>query len=306
MKRITLSIILATVWLGAYAQELNIGSYNIRVANTVDPKHKNGWEDRRDILCDLIRFENFDAFGAQEVTYPQLCDMLERLPDYSYVGVGRDDGKDKGEFSPVFYNTKRFQLLTSGTFWLSETPEEVSMGWDAVCRRVCSYALLKDRKTKQQFWFFNTHMDHIGVVARREGAKLILAKIHELTGDKSNIVVTGDFNVDQFSEAHATILSTGRLQDSYAIAGTRFAPGCTFNSWDVNVFSEKRIDHIFVSTGTSVSRYGILTYHYWEGEKRADSELQSAPRELTAEQRNPHMPSDHYPINAWISFPRKK
>lgn len=306
MKRILLCIVMAGMWLGAYAQELNIGSYNIRVANNGDPKHKDGWEDRRDILCDLIRFENWDAFGAQEVTYPQLQDMLERLPDYSYVGVGRDDGVTGGEFSPVFYNTRRFEVIKSGTFWLSETPETVSLGWDAACRRVCSYALLKDRKTKQQFWFFNTHMDHIGVVARREGAKLILAKIHELTGDRSNIVVTGDFNVDQDSEAHATILSSGRLKDSYDLAQTRFAPGCTFNNWDVLTFSDRRIDHIFVSDGTSVSRYGILTYHYWEGTKLGDTDLQSAPTGLAAEQRPAHMPSDHYPINAWINFPRKK
>lgn len=306
MKRITLIFALVVLSLTSKAQEVNVGSFNIRLLTDADTPHNDHWSQRRDMVCDLIAFMDFDAFGAQEVTNPQLVDMMERLPDYSYVGVGRDDGATAGEYSPVFYNSKRFVPLKSGTFWLSETPDEVSYGWDAVCRRVCSYVLLKDKQTKRQFWFFNCHLDHKGVVARRESVKLMLEKIHELAGDRANVVVTGDFNVNQFSEAYETMLSTGRLKDSYKAAEKRFAPGGTFNGWDAANYSPSRIDHIFVSSDAQVRRYGVLTFHYWMGENGADAVLKDAPSEIKSTKREVHQPSDHYPINARIIFNRKK
>ena len=307
MKRTFFLIItLLGISLCLFSKELNVGSYNIRLVTKADYEHNDGWEQRRDILCDLIRFQNFDAFGAQEVTHPQLQDILQRLPDYDYVGVGRDDGAKKGEYSPVFFNKKRFKKLENGTFWLSETPNEVSYGWDAVCRRVCSYVHLKDLETKQEFWFFNAHLDHVGTKARREGVKLIVAKIAELANNTDNVIVTGDFNVNQFSDAYETVIATGKLVDSYSIAEAKFAPGGTFNGWDASKFTISRIDHIFVGKGTKVSRYGILTNHYWLGEKLSDAEFKAAPKEIKAETREIHNPSDHYPICAWITFPKKR
>ncbi|HAE25149.1 MAG TPA: endonuclease [Prevotellaceae bacterium] len=308
MKRIYILLVLCiALSISAFAKkELNIGSYNIRLLTKVDYEHNDGWDQRRNILCDLIRFQNFDAFGAQEVTHPQLEDMLQRLPDYEYEGVGRDDGAQKGEYSPVFYNKTRFKKLGGGTFWLSETPDKVSFGWDAVCRRVCSYVHLKDKETKQEFWFFNAHLDHRGTTARKEAVKLIVAKIAELAGKTDNIVVTGDFNVSQFSEAYETMVGSQKLVDAYTVAKARFAPGGTFNGWDASNFTISRIDHIFVGKGTEVSRYGELTYHYWLGEKISDAEFRAAPTDIKAEKREVHCPSDHYPINAWITFPKKK
>lgn len=292
--------------VSANADDLNVASFNIRLKTSVDATHNDAWDQRKDILCDLIRFQNFDVFGAQEVTNPQLKDMLERLPNYDYEGVGRDDGKEEGEYSPVFYNKTRFKKIEGGTFWLSETPEKVSFGWDAVCRRVCSYVHLKDLNTKKEFWFFNAHLDHKGVKARREGVKLMVKKIEEIANNTNNVIITGDFNVNQLSEAYETMLASGKMFDAYTQAETRFAPGGTFNGWDDNNFTESRIDHIFVGKGTKVSRYGILTYHYWFGNKLSDAELKAAPTGIKGEKREVHCPSDHYPITAWITLPAKK
>lgn len=283
-------------------ETVRVGSYNIRLDASVDYSHNDGWNQRRDILCDLIRFEDFDIFGCQEVTKPQLDDMLERLPGYSYVGVGRDDGKEAGEYSPVFFDAEQFTLLDSGTFWLSETPDSVSFGWDAACRRVCSWAKLRIKHSHKVIWAFNTHMDHIGVQARTEGAKLILAKVNEIAGPKANVVVSGDFNVDQFSEAAKSIQASGRLIDSYELAQTRFAPGGTFNSWDPTVFTPSRIDHVFVSSDLKVLKYGILTNHYWGQEVLDSATLKAAPDQISGVKKELHNPSDHYPICIEIAF----
>ena len=252
-------------------------------------------------MCDLVAFSAFDIFGAQEVCHDQLEDMLSRLPDYGYIGVARDDGKTKGEYSPVFYRKERFEVLESGTFWLSETPNEVSFGWDAACRRVCSYGYFKDKLTKKKFWFFNTHMDHKGKVARVEGAKLVIAKIKELCGKDARVILTGDFNVAQNSPAYNTFAESGLLKDAYLLAPVKYAPAGTFNNFKVGTHSDKRIDHIFVA-GCDVQRYGILTYHYWSNQNGSESELRDAPKEISAEHRGVHLPSDHYPVQIFVEF----
>lgn len=180
MKRLSVTAVLLCFVATVFAQELNVGSVNIRYGAKGDYKKHNGWVERRDYMCSLLNHERFDIFGAQEVLKSQLDDMLERMPEYGYVGVARDDGAEKGEFSPIFYNKSRVKMLKSGTFWLSETPEEVSKGWDGLCRRVCTWGLFQDKITKAKFYHFNTHLDHRGKVAQVEGAKLILAKIAEL------------------------------------------------------------------------------------------------------------------------------
>ena len=301
MKRLLTLTIFAFAALSVMAQPLNVGSYNIRMHSKVDYKNGDGWTERREVMCDLVAYTAFDIFGSQEVCHDQLEYMLSRLPEYDYIGVARDDGKQKGEYSPVFYRRDRFELLDSGTFWLSETPDKVSYGWDAACRRVCSWGYFKDKLTKKKFWFFNTHMDHKGKVARVEGAKLVISKINQMCGKGAKVILTGDFNVAQDSPAYKTFAESGLLKDSYELAPVKFAPTGTFNSFKVANHTTKRIDHIFVSE-VNVLRYGVLTYHYWSTNNGTDATLTDAPKEIKAEHRGVHLPSDHYPVQIFVDL----
>jgi endonuclease/exonuclease/phosphatase family metal-dependent hydrolase len=253
----------------------------------------DGWDDRKGYLCDLINYTAFDIFGAQEVRYGQLTDMVAALPDYAYVGVGRDDGKTKGEFAPVFYRRERFKLLDSGTFWLSDTPEEVSRGWDGMCNRICSWGYFQDKLTKSKFYFLNTHLDNRGAVAKTKGVELILKFIDEhCKGAK--VIVTGDMNVNQDSEWYKQFVASGVLKDSFVSARYRFAPSGTFSTFTPTRYSTNRIDHIFVSKDIAVERYGVLTLHYWRATDEENYEGRRFPANI--EKRAVHLLSDHYTV----------
>lgn len=307
MKKYLLLLVAVATVFSVSAQDLVVGSYNIRNSNDGDAKKGNGWVRRCPVICDQVEWVGFDVFGMQEVKHNQLEDMLAGLPDYDYEGVGRDDGKQEGEYSPIFYKKERFKKLEGGTFWISETPEKVGVkGWDAALPRICSYVHLQDKVTKKRFWFFNLHMDHVGVEARREGAKLIAKKITEMCG-KEPAFVTGDFNVDQHNEAYRTILNTGILYDSYEVADKKFATTGTFNSFDSNLFTESRIDHIFVTEHVTVNNYAVLTDGYWTpNEKSAKTRKgEAAPQEINFSEHQHRCPSDHYPIAAKITFKKR-
>ncbi|HNU60249.1 MAG TPA: endonuclease/exonuclease/phosphatase family protein, partial [Aquaticitalea sp.] len=137
-----------------------------------------------------------DVLGVQEAMPNQMKDMDSLLVDYGFVGVGRDDGKDLGEYSAIFYHKHKLRIVESATFWLSQTPDKVSMGWDAACNRVCTYALFEDKVSNEQFWVFNTHFDHIGVEARKNSTLLILDKIEQITGGNKPVFLMGDFNME--------------------------------------------------------------------------------------------------------------
>lgn len=308
MKKATLFILTVIALLSTVsAQNLRVASYNIRYASNADYSHGDGWNQRKDMLCSFLKYEDFDAFGAQEVTWPQLQDMLAALPNYNYVGVGRDDGDKGGEFSPVFYNKERFKLLDSGSFWLSETPDKPAKGWDAACIRICSWAHLEDLSSSSDFWFFNTHLDHIGVVARAEGTKLILSKIRSIAGENANIITTGDFNVDQTNDVYKNFVSDGLLKDCVSCATTKFLPSGTISDWKVDLCSQSHIDHIFVSTANAdVHKFAVLTFHYWSNEVGEQSKLGDFPSEVQSNKRSVHTTSDHYPIAAEISFNKIK
>jgi endonuclease/exonuclease/phosphatase family metal-dependent hydrolase len=271
--------------LFAFAQELTVATYNIRLYSRSDAENGNGWEKRRQSVIDLIRFNDFDIFGSQEVVHNQLEDMLKGLSEYACIGVGRTDGKTKGEYSPVFYKKEKFKLLESGYFWLSETPEKAgSFGWDAACERICTYGYFEEIKTGFKFWFFTTHFDHVGVVARRESARMLLSKVKDICKNE-HVIVTGDFNVNQFNESYLLLANSGILSDSYEKSPVKLAPNGTFNGWNVNQYRNERIDHIFVSNDFKVKRYGILTNLYWD-------ENDSVAR----------LPSDHFPVKAVLGY----
>lgn len=302
MKRILACVLMVAFAFTVSAQELNVGTVNIRQSNKKDYVTKNGWDERKGYLCDLLNLEAFDLFGAQEVKKNQLDDMLDAMPDYDYIGVARDDGATKGEYSPVFYRKNDFKLLDSGTFWLSETPNEVSKGWDGYCRRVCTWGYFQRKSDKMKFYFLCTHLDHRGAVAQVEGSKLIVNFIKEHCKGKK-VVVVGDFNVKQGSECYDIFADSGVLSDTYGLAKYHFEPTGTFNGFNPNRYTENRIDHIFVSKGSKVSRYGILAYHYYLNKKSELQEMDTAaPKDIRGEYREVKCISDHYFVQSFVTL----
>ena len=267
MKRILLLAILMVSAVVVSAQDLYVGTYNIRYKNKDDSIKGNVWTKRCQVMCDQINFESPDVLGMQEVLVEQLHDFQRLLDNYSYIGVGRDDGKEAGEYAAIFYKNDRVKLLDSGNFWLNETPDVPKLGWDAACIRICTWGKFKDLRTKKKFYFFNLHMDHVGVVARREAAKLVVSRIKEMAQD-APVVLTGDFNVDQTDEIYSIFAQSGILKDSYDHARIRFAENGTFNSFKVETKTNSRIDHVFVSPSFKVEAYGLRTDSYWAKGRR--------------------------------------
>ena len=297
-KNLLLLFVLLCSGLLLNAQSLNIATYNIRNdANSDDVKNGNGWQQRLPYICDLIEYHDFDIFGTQEGLHHQLEQMKTELPYLDYIGIGRDDGKQAGEYSAIFYKKDKFELLDSGNFWLSENTTEPNMGWDAVCIRICSWGKFKVKSSGKEFLFFNLHTDHIGVIARREGAKLVLNKIKELAGDIPT-VLTGDFNVDQNDESYALLNTSGLLRDSYELSPVKYANNGTFNAFDTNLKTDSRIDHIFVTKNFDVSRYAILPDVYWSPLPESNEVIKSGnfPQEVSLHKYRSRVPSDHYPV----------
>lgn len=271
MKKAIVFLFLIGFLCQGIAQEIRTASFNIRLKTDKDVG--NLWDDRRDPLCNLILFHEFDIFGIQEGFIEQVKDMKDRLVDYSYIGVGRDDGTEKGEHSAIFYNNNRFKMLKNGTFWLSGTDtERPNKGWDAALPRICTWGIFQDKKNGKKFIFMNTHFDHVGVEARRESAKQILAKAKEFAKDLP-LILTGDFNVDEKNEAYFTLAESGIVQDTYTLAPIKYTPNSTFNGWGKSIKETGRIDHIFITKPFRVLKYGVLTDTYMN-----------------------KFPSDHFPI----------
>lgn len=260
MKKIiiTLSLILSIGF--SFAQQMNVATFNIRMKTDGDVG--NLWQDRYTHLTDLIKFHEFEIFGVQEAFKEQLNDMSAKLPNFKYIGVGRDDGADKGEHSSIFYDTRRFEVGESGTFWLSATDTKTpNKGWDAALPRICTWGIFKDKKNGKKFIFMNTHFDHVGVEARKESAKLILTKAKELAKNLP-LILTGDFNIDENNEAFFTLSKSGVVEDTYDLAEIVYEPNSSFNSWGKSIKEKGRIDHIFITKPFKVHKYGILTDTY--------------------------------------------
>ena len=286
--------------------QMLVGSYNIRYKNSGDSLRGDVWEKRCQVICDQLNFMAPDIFGTQEVLYGQMGDMLELLDGYASIGVGRDDGKTAGEYAAIFYKTSRLRLLDQGNFWLSETPDRPGLGWDAACVRVCTWGRFAAQTATddEAFYFFNLHMDHVGVTARREGAKLVVRKIREIA-QGAPVILTGDFNVDQKDEIYGIFTTSGLLKDSYQASRLRFAENGTFNSFDTDLYTDSRIDHVFVSPDLGVESYGVLTNSYWVPDEHSDAKLKGndAPQQIDFSRYIRRQPSDHYPVFVRLTLP---
>ena len=235
-------LILLTITSSIYPQPHTIVSYNIRYDNNWDIE--NSWEIRRSNIIQMLIKYSPSIIGIQEGLLNQVQYIDSSLINYDYVGVGRDDGKNKGEFCAIYFDTSRYVLLKNSTFWLSETPDTISVGWDAALERICTYGLFKDRITKKEFWVFNTHFDHMGSIAREKSSGLILKRIKKINRQSLPVILMGDFNSIPNSPPVKEIVT--ELSDALQISTEKLhGPGGTFNGFNEDLPIEKRIDYIF-------------------------------------------------------------
>lgn len=240
---------------------LNVVSFNIRMDNPDDGE--NQWSNRKDLAANLIRFYDVDIFGAQEVLHHQLTDLMSRLPGYAYVGVGREDGKTKGEYAPIFYKKDLYKVIKTGNFWLAEDMNAVGKkGWDAACERVATWAIFQDIKSGKKFFFLNTHLDHMGKIARHKGAELVLEQTKRLS-ENLPVIVTGDFNAVPTDDPIQVLTDKKDprcLIHSRDLVLLHYGPEWTFHDYGRIPNNEREwIDYIFIKGNIRVLRHGVLT-----------------------------------------------
>jgi len=274
MKKLFFGLMFASSLV--FSQDLKVMTYNIRLS--LESDKENSWNNRKEDALALMSYYHPDYFGVQEAVPQQMTDIKTSLKDYDYVGVGRDDGKNQGEYSAIFYDKNKLEVLKSGTFWLSETPEKPSKGWDAAYNRVCTYAFFKIKKTGKQFLAMNLHFDHVGDVARVNSAKLILEKLKELNPKNLPLTLTGDFNLTDDSEP-IKIISKSLDNAFYHSKKPHYGPIGTFTAFDVNTVPKERIDYIFVKG------FDVLSN-----------------RTINDRRENLLYPSDHFPVLTEIKF----
>lgn len=276
MKQLLLGFLLLALTTSALANNaLTVMSFNIRCGLCEPPENPHNWKKRKYFVAHLIKTHNPDVIGLQEAELFQVEDLVEMLDDYSWIGVGRDDGKDKGEATAILFRTARLSLQGQQTLWLSQTPLKPSLGWDAKFRRTLTIAKLLDAQSKQFLYVFNTHLDNEGESARQEGAKLLLGEIAKIDAT-SPLVVTGDFNFTATAKGYEIITQT--LADAEKISATpAVGGGKTFNGFGENKEPDNKIDFVFVKKSTKVQSHKVDTTVY-----------------------NNVYPSDHYPVIATV------
>ena len=254
--------------------DLKVMSYNIRLG--IGKDGTNSWEFRYPATALMIEDQQPDVFGVQEAHDFQILFIKENLRNYDCVGVGREDGKSEGEHMSIFWNKKKISLIKSGTFWLSETPDKPSKGWDAHCKRTATWALMKDKRTGKKFYFVNTHLDHRGALAQKNGLALIVSRIDEINPQGYPMVLTGDFNV---KPNNPVLTDLDKIMQSSRKVAKKTDNHQTFNGWG-KAKSDAVIDYIYVSGFSDCIEYQTVTKPY-------------AERKFI---------SDHYPIFTTLKF----
>ena len=281
MKRIILFALAALVAFPQFAaaqknesEGLKVMSYNIRYGSAEDGT--NSWKYRWPATVEMLNEVKPDVFGVQEALDFQVEFVSEMVRDYKGYGVGREDGKHDGEHMAIFWNKKTVKMMKSGTFWLSETPEKPSMGWDAACYRTATWALMKDKKTGKKFYFVNTHLDHEGEEAQKNGLKLIVDRIASINPEGYPMVLTGDFNI---TPDNPGLVDLDKIMTSTRKIAKKTDSKGTFNGWRKDRQGPV-IDYIYVSGFSEVSEYETITKEF-------------AKKSFI---------SDHYPIISVLKF----
>ncbi|MGZ3806409.1 MAG: endonuclease/exonuclease/phosphatase family protein [Pseudobdellovibrionaceae bacterium] len=262
----------------SHANELKVMTYNIRCGSCEDYSNINHWNNRKFLVVDLIKKRAPDLIGLQEAEQFQIKDLATMLEDYDWFGVGRDDGKEQGEATTIFYRRNRFSLQSQKTLWLSETPEVVSRGWDGRLNRTVTILKLKDNFSQgREFYYYNTHLDHIGQQARYEGLRLIVRWM-DANSEKLPLILTGDFNFTRDFPAY-NIAASWLLDAQFASQTPPEGGNQTFNGFGSSTDPNNKIDYIFVNDSWKVLSHRISNELY-EG----------------------RYPSDHFPVEARISL----
>ena len=254
------------------SENLKVMSYNIRLGSANDGT--NSWALRYPATAEMIEDQMPDIFGVQEALASQIRFIEDNFIDYKSVGVGREDGKKDGEHMSIFWNKKTVSLLKWGTFWLSETPEKPSMGWDAACKRTATWALMKCKKTGKKFYYVNTHLDHKGTEAQKNGLKLIVDRIDDINPEGYPMILTGDFNI---TPDNPNLVELDSKMHSVRKIAEKTDNHDTFNGWGKG---KGVIDYIYASGFSAYPEYQTITKRY-------------ADRKFV---------SDHYPICAILVF----
>jgi endonuclease/exonuclease/phosphatase family metal-dependent hydrolase len=266
------TLLLVFICVSLHAQTVNVMSYNIRLDTKADGV--NQWGLRIEKVSQLIRKYNPDLLGVQEALHNQMMDLKDNLRDYEFVGVGRDDGKEQGEYSAIFYKKDKYEVIQQNTFWLSETPHVPgSKSWDAAITRIVTYAILKDKSTGKTFAYFNTHFDHLGKEARKQSAALIKSQIARLNLKNIPLIVSGDFNSEPTDEPYLTMVDGTDVK----LFDARPADDLTgtYCSFQVGSMTCKTIDYIFYTSHWNTNGYQVIQDH-----------------------DGPYYPSDHLPVMA--------
>ena len=261
MRNFVLALLSIVILAGCSKQPelttINVATFNMRYDNPDDSL--NNWQYRKERIAQFIKDQKVEIVGTQELLQNQVDDLKALLPEYDMVGVARDNGKDEGEYAAIFYLRDRFDALDSNNFWLCENPDSVGMkGWDAACTRIATWAKMQDKATGKIFMAVNTHFDHVGEVARRESALLLISKIKEIVGDRPAFL-TGDFNVDSTSNAYETITTNEFvLNDSRKVAKTVEGADYTWHDFSKLPAEERGIiDFIFTTPSIEVLKVYI-------------------------------------------------
>lgn len=257
MKKVSIIVLIFMFAEMSTAQNITFMTYNIRYGLADDGD--NRWDLRKEGLAEQILFYEPDVLGLQEALGLQVSFLDSLLPAYDWYGVGREDGQSEGEYSAVFYKKDKFNVIKKLTFWLSETPDEPSVGWDAALPRICTAMLLEQKETGEYFWVLNTHFDHRGFEARKQSVRLIVEKAKDLNIQNYPLILMGDFNLEPDSEA-ISYLSLQMNDAKHTSEGVVFGPNGTFNGFKFEVPVTKRIDYIFTDKDkTKVLKYAVLT-----------------------------------------------
>lgn len=272
MKKLGLLISWVTLVIPAFSQNtLNVMTFNIRL--DLESDSLNSWQYREQNLMSVVSFYETDILSVQEALPHQMKDLQQGLNGFKYVGVARDTNTKWGEYSAIFYDTSRLKVIESNTFWLSKNIRAVGVkGWDAAYPRIVTWAKFRDQKSKKVFYYFNTHFDHIGKVARRESAHLLLKQVAKIAGDMP-VIVTGDFNANINDEPIKIIMDVNdplHLTDSKTISETpHFGPSGTFTAFKQKEESDFPIDFIFIKNNVEILKHATLSPS-WKGRFASD------------------------------------